>query len=90
MCLPPPATLDRVYDFSPEAFDSIFDALRTSVPYVVLDVPHLWSGWTKRVLVGADHILIVASPDLANLRNTKNLLDLPRAADRTTTDPSTV
>jgi pilus assembly protein CpaE len=75
-----PATLDRVYDFSPEAFDSIFDALRTSVPYVVLDVPHLWSGWTKRVLVGADHILIVASPDLANLRNTKNLLDLLRAA----------
>jgi pilus assembly protein CpaE len=75
-----PATLDRVYDFSPEAFDSIFDALRTSVPYVVLDVPHLWSGWTKRVLVGADHILIVASPDLANLRNAKNLLDLLRAA----------
>jgi len=75
-----PATLDRVYDFNPEAFDPIFDALRSSIPYVVLDVPHLWSGWTKRVLIGADHILLVASPDLANLRNTKNLLDLLRAA----------
>jgi pilus assembly protein CpaE len=75
-----PASLDRVYDFNPEAFDSIFDALRASVPFIVLDVPHQWSGWTKRVLIGADHILIVAAPDLANLRNTKNLLDLLRAA----------
>jgi len=75
-----PATLDRVYDFNPEAFDPIFDALRTSVPYIVLDVPHLWTGWTRRALIGADHILVVAAPDLANLRNTKNLLDLLRSA----------
>ena len=75
-----PATLDRVYDFNPEAFDPIFDALRTSIPYIVLDVPHLWTGWTRRALIGADHILVVAAPDLANLRNSKNLLDLLRSA----------
>jgi pilus assembly protein CpaE len=75
-----PATLDRVYDFGTEAFDSIFETLRASVPYVVLDVPHQWTGWTKRALVGADDILIVAAPDLANLRNAKNLVDLLRAA----------
>ena len=46
------------------------------MPYVMLDVPHLWSGWTKRTLIAADDILIVATPDLANLRNAKNLLDL--------------
>ncbi len=75
-----PAALDRVYDFGAEAFDPVFDALRTTVPCVILDVPHLWSAWTKRVLVGADDILIVAAPDLANLRNAKNLIDLLRAA----------
>ena len=69
-----PATLDRVYDFGADAFDSIFDTLRTTMPCIVLDVPHQWSGWTKRALVGADDILIVAEPDLANLRNTKNML----------------
>jgi pilus assembly protein CpaE len=74
-----PATLDRVYDFGDEAFDSIFDTLRTSVPCIVLDVPHQWSGWTKRVLVAADDILMVAAPDLANLRNAKNLFDLLKA-----------
>jgi pilus assembly protein CpaE len=71
-----PATLDRVYDFGAEAFDSIFDTLRTTMPCIVLDVPHQWSGWTKRALIGADDILIVAEPDLANLRNTKNIFDM--------------
>ena len=75
-----PATLDRVYDFSAEAFEPIVDSLRATVPCIVLDVPHQWSGWTKKTLIGADDILVVAGPDLANLRNTKNLLDLLKAA----------
>jgi pilus assembly protein CpaE len=73
-----PATLDRVYDFSSDAFDGVLDILRTAVPCIVLDVPHLWTGWAKRALVSADDILVVASPDLANLRNAKNLVDLLR------------
>ena len=75
-----PATLDRVYDFGADAFDAIFDTLRTTMPCIVLDVPHQWSGWTKRALVSADDILIVAAPDLANLRNTKNIFDLLKAS----------
>jgi pilus assembly protein CpaE len=75
-----PATLDRVYDFGAEAFDSIIDTLRHSIPCVVLDVPHHWSGWTRRLLVSADDILVVAGPDLANLRNAKNMVDLLRAS----------
>jgi pilus assembly protein CpaE len=71
-----PASLDRVYDFGAEAFDSIFDTLRMTMPCIVLDVPHQWSAWTRRTLVGADDILIVAEPDLANLRNTKNMLNM--------------
>src|SRR6201999_1708015 len=75
-----PATLDKVYDFGADAFDSIFDTLRTSMPCIVLDVPHQWSGWTRRALVAADDILVVAAPDLANLRNTKNMFDLLKAS----------
>jgi pilus assembly protein CpaE len=74
-----PAALDKVYDFGTDAFDAIFDTLRTTMPCIVLDVPHQWSGWTRRALVGADDILIVAAPDLANLRNTKNIFDLLKA-----------
>ena len=75
-----PATLDRVYDFGADAFDSIFDSLRATVPCVVLDVPHQWTGWSRQTLIGADEILIVAAPDLANLRNAKNIYDLLKAA----------
>src|SRR4051794_12940635 len=75
-----PATLERVYDFGEDAFDAIVDSLRATVPCIVLDVPHQWTGWTRRTLIGADDILIVAGPELANLRNVKNMLDLLRAA----------
>ena len=81
-----PATLERVYDFGADAFDAIFDTLRMTTPCIVLDIPHQWSGWTRRALVGADDILIVAEPDLANLRNAKNMLNMLKAArpnDRT-------
>ena len=71
-----PATLDRVYDFGADAFEAIFDSLRSTVPCAVLDVPHQWAGWTKQTLIAADDILIVAAPDLANLRNAKNMYDL--------------
>src|SRR5277367_3320638 len=75
-----PATLDRVYDFGADAFESIFDSLRATVPCIVLDIPHQWTGWSKQALVAADEILIVAEPDLANLRNAKNMFDLLKAA----------
>jgi pilus assembly protein CpaE len=75
-----PAALDRVYDFGAEAFDAIFDTLRMTTPCIVLDVPHQWSGWTRRALISADDILIVAEPDLANLRNTKNMLSVLKGA----------
>jgi pilus assembly protein CpaE len=73
-----PATLERVYDFGADAFDSIFDSLRSSMPCIILDVPHQWTGWTQRTLVSADDILVVAEPDLANLRNAKNMIDYLR------------
>jgi pilus assembly protein CpaE len=75
-----PATLERVYDFGADAFDAILDSLRGNVPCIVLDIPHQWTGWTRRLLTGADDILVVAGPDLANLRNAKNLMDLLRVS----------
>ncbi|MFN8831516.1 MAG: CpaE family protein [Labrys sp. (in: a-proteobacteria)] len=82
-----PATLDRTYDVDDSAFDNAIDILRAQVPYVVLDVPHGWSGWTRRVLNSADEVVIVSPPDLASLRNTKNLFDLLRAARINDTPP---
>ncbi len=75
-----PATLDRLYDFQETSFDAVVEILRASTPCIVLDVPHLWTAWSRRVLVGADDIVLVASPDLANLRNAKVMMDVLRAS----------
>ncbi|MGX8010261.1 AAA family ATPase [Mesorhizobium sp. ORM8.1] len=71
-----PSTLERVYDFDPEAFSQIIETAQRSAPLLVLDVPHIWSGWSKSTLIKADEIVITATPELANLRNTKNMVDM--------------
>jgi pilus assembly protein CpaE len=71
-----PSTLERVYDFDPDAFAQIIDTAQRSAPLLVLDIPHIWTGWTKATLMKADEIVITATPELANLRNTKNLVDM--------------
>jgi pilus assembly protein CpaE len=70
-----PSTLDRVYDFEPDAFQQLVDTAQRSAPVLVLDVPHVWNGWTRTTLMQADEVVITATPELANLRNTKNLVD---------------
>jgi pilus assembly protein CpaE len=71
-----PGMLDRNYDITPEACDMVLDVVRQNVPYVAIDLPHQWTAWSKRALLQADEIIITAAPDLANLRNAKNLIDL--------------
>lgn len=70
-----PTTLDRPYDLEPVTCDKVLDVIRDNVPWIAVDVPHLWTAWAKQVVFRADHIVITAAPDLANLRNTKSMID---------------
>jgi pilus assembly protein CpaE len=70
-----PGTLDRPYDIEPHSCETVLDVVRANVPWVAVDVPHLWTAWAKQVVLQADHVVITAMPDLANLRNAKNLID---------------
>ncbi|MCJ8517910.1 pilus assembly protein CpaE [Pseudorhizobium tarimense] len=70
-----PSLLDRAYDYEGLAFQPVVEILQRSAPIAVLDLPHVWSEWTRSVLADADEVVICAVPDLANLRNTKNMLD---------------
>ncbi len=85
-----PATIERCYDLQETAIDGVVELLRASTPYVVLDVPHLWTAWSRRMLVGADEALVVASPELASLRNAKSLMDSLRAARKNDPPPRLV
>ncbi|WP_092996949.1 CpaE family protein [Rhizobium sp. NFR07] len=70
-----PSLLDRAYDFENGAFQPVIEILQRSAPMAVLDIPHVWNEWTRAILADADEVVICAAPDLANLRNTKNMLD---------------
>jgi pilus assembly protein CpaE len=73
-----PASLDDDHEYSAEVYEEVLGKIRSTAPYVVLDLPHLWTSWMRRTLMSADDVVVVASPDLASLRNAKNLLDLVR------------
>ena len=73
-----PASLERDYDMGIEAYESVLDAVRQASSCVMIDLPHNWLPWVKATLIAADEIVVVASPDLACLRNTKNLVELLR------------
>ncbi len=85
-----PATLDRTYNLEPETYGRVLDQVRGSVPFVVLDLPHIWSDWFKTTIIGADEIVVVAAPDLASLRNGKNLMDFLKAARPNDAQPKLV
>lgn len=70
-----PSLLDRAYDYERNAFQPIVEILQRTAPVSVLDIPHLWSEWTRTLLSEVDEVVITAVPDLANLRNAKNLID---------------
>lgn len=85
-----PVVLDRDYEITPEGCETVVDVVRQNVPFVAVDLPHAWAPWTKRLLLQADEIVITAMPDLANLRNAKNIVDLVRSARKNDAAPHLV
>jgi len=75
-----PISLERPYDIDASACETVIDVARANVPWVTVDVPHLWTAWSKEVVLKADYVVLTAMPDLASLRNTKNLIDQLKAA----------
>lgn len=74
-----PGTLDRDWEIDPSAYEAVIEVVRRSVPYVIIDLPHTWSRWVRDLLLTADDVVVTATPELASLRNAKNLFDLVRA-----------
>ncbi|MEL6857261.1 MAG: AAA family ATPase [Pseudomonadota bacterium] len=70
-----PASVSQIMDIPPESYATIIDTVRRVMPYVVLDLPHTWSEWTYNTLLGSDEVIMICQPDLASLRNGKNMLD---------------
>jgi pilus assembly protein CpaE len=70
------SSLERSYDYTADQGEGFMDAIRNASPNIILDVPAQWSALTKKVIVQADDILVIAEPDLTSLRNIKNMFDM--------------
>jgi pilus assembly protein CpaE len=71
-----PGSIDRDLHVEASSVEVILNTVRNSVPCVIVDVPNMWAPWIKHTLLHADEVIITATPELASLRNTKNLVDL--------------
>lgn len=60
---------------SPEPYARLVEVLNHMAAYIALDLPRRWTPGLRRILLEADDVVITAEPDLANLRNAKNLID---------------
>jgi len=77
--LPTASSLNQKAVMTPEAYEAVVNGVRSISPLTILDMPHYWCDWTTDVLINSDDVVITATPDLANLRTTKNLIDFLRA-----------
>lgn len=74
-----PATVSQLMDIDATAYSTVIEGVRRLMPYVVLDLPHGWSQWIYNTLISSDEVILVCQPDLASLRNGKNMLDKLRS-----------
>lgn len=82
-----PGTIERNVEINENSLETVLDVVRKNVPHVVVDVPNIWAPWSKHTLAQADDVVIVATPELASLRNTKNLIDHLKKARKNDGDP---
>ncbi|HYN00165.1 MAG TPA: AAA family ATPase [Aestuariivirgaceae bacterium] len=72
--------VDRDFHIDSTAVGAVLDVVRHNVPLVIVDVPNVWAAWTKYTLIHADDVIITATPELAALRNAKNIFDVLKAS----------
>lgn len=57
------------------ALEEAIEAIKHQAKFVVLDLPHVWSGWVKLALQMSEAVVVTATPDLASVRNARNMID---------------
>jgi len=82
-----PGAIDRDFQIENETLEIILDVIRHSVPTVIVDMPNVWEPWARQTLTKADEVVITATPEIASLRNAKNLVEMLKAARPNDSEP---
>jgi pilus assembly protein CpaE len=81
------AQLERDVFLNEDTITAVLDTLRQSAPVVAVDMPSSWSTWSRHTLVNADDVVITATPDLASMRNARNIAELLRTSRQNDVPP---
>jgi len=71
-----PASLDAPADIPIAALDKLIEVAGSVASVLALDLPHVWSESVAHTLEQSDEIVLVATLDLACLRNIQNIVRL--------------
>ncbi len=72
--LPSPASLEKATNFETVRVERVLDAIKNSSPNIVIDLPHDWGVLSNHVINEADDVIVVGTPDIIGLRNTKTMI----------------
>lgn len=82
--------VDKDFVIEAHAVETVLNAMRTSVPAIVVDVPSVWAPWVKFTLLHADQVVVIAEPELVSLRNARALVEMLRGARPNDPPPAVV
>ncbi len=71
-----PSSLEVESEFDANAVIEMIHMIRASTDYAIFDIPHIWTPWVQQSIMQMEEIVLVATPELASLRNLKGIYDL--------------
>ncbi len=71
-----PPYMEQAKDITPEQISKLFDALRETFAYVIVDTSNVFDGKTITVLDNTDFIMLVTIVNLPAIRNCQRCLDI--------------
>jgi len=73
MLLGSTAQLDASFRPPSDVMERLLNQLRREFDLVVLDLPRQWSVWVRDILLDASAVLLVAYPDMSNIRDAQKM-----------------
>jgi len=71
-----PSSLEAQTEFDENTVVDMIETIRGATDFAVFDIPHTWTPWVQRSVMQMEEIVLVATPELASLRNLKAFYDL--------------